>query len=271
MTTAFVMSGGANLGAVQVGMLRALGDGGVRPDLLVGASVGAINAGWLAGATAEEGVGELAELWLSLRRGDVFPVRLGLGLAGFLGNHSSLVDAGRLQALIRSNLRFERLEDAPIPLYVVVTDVLDGSDVALCTGSAAEAIMASSVIPGVFAQVVVDGRTYIDGGVVNNAPVSHAVEAGADTVYVLPAGYACALDEPPASALGMTLHAVSLMINRRLSADVDHYLGRADGHVGDHVDGHVGRCGVARDGESRRGLARRSPSSGAVRCGGPRS
>src|SRR6056297_2080133 len=164
MTTAFVLSGGANLGAVQVGMLRALGDGGVRPDLLVGASVGAINAGWLAGATAEEGVGELAELWLSLRRGDVFPVRLGLGLAGFLGKRSSLVDAGRLQALIRSNLRFERLEDAPVPLYVVVTDVLDGSDVALCTGSAAEAIMASSAIPGVFAPVVVDGVAEFGSG-----------------------------------------------------------------------------------------------------------
>jgi len=71
----------------------------------------------------------------------------------------------------------------------------------------------------------------MDGGVVNNAPFSHAVDLGADTIYVLSTGYSCALDEPPASALGMTLHAITLLINRRLSIDVDHYLGRADVRV----------------------------------------
>jgi len=62
MTTAFVLSGGANLGALQVGMLRALHEAGVRPDLLVGASVGAINAAWLAGADPDDGVDELAKV-----------------------------------------------------------------------------------------------------------------------------------------------------------------------------------------------------------------
>lgn len=231
MTTAFVLSGGANLGAVQVGMLRALHEADVRPDLLVGASVGAINAAWLAGADPDEGVEELANIWTSLRRSDVFPVRFGMGLAGFLGRRQSLIDAGGLRRLIGSHVRFERLEDAPIPLHVVVTDVLDGRDVALSSGSAVDVITASAAIPGVFAPVVVDGRTYMDGGVVNNAPVSHAVELGADTIYVLATGYACSLAAAPTSALAMTLHAVSLMINRRLSADVDHYLGHADVRV----------------------------------------
>ncbi|MEX2625420.1 MAG: patatin-like phospholipase family protein [Ilumatobacteraceae bacterium] len=231
MTTAFVLSGGANLGAVQVGMMRALHEAGVRPDMLVGASVGAINAGWLAGADPHDGVDELADIWISLQRRDVFPVRFGWGLAGFLGRRASLVDASGLRHLILNHVRFERLEDAPIPLHVVVTDVLDGRDVALSTGSAVEVITASAAIPGVFPPVPLDDRVYMDGGVVNNAPVSHAVELGADTVYVLATGYACSLREPPASALGMTLHAVSLMINRRLSADVEHYLGRADVRV----------------------------------------
>jgi NTE family protein len=231
MTTAFVLSGGANLGAVQVGMLRALHEAGIRPDLLVGASVGAINAAWVAGAPPGDGVDELAAIWTSMRRGDVFPLRLGLGLAGFLGRRASLIDSRGLRSLIRSHVRFERLEDAPIPLHVVVTDVLDGNDIALSSGSAVDVITASAAIPGVFAPVVVDGRTYMDGGVVNNAPVSHAVDLGADTIYVLATGYACSLERAPTSALAITLHAVSLMINRRLASDVDHFLECADVRV----------------------------------------
>ncbi|MGE0139486.1 MAG: patatin-like phospholipase family protein [Ilumatobacteraceae bacterium] len=226
--TAFVLSGGANLGAVQVGMLRALDEHGIRPDVIVGASVGAINGAWLAGNPPGTPIDELEEIWLRLRRGDIFPMRFGLGLAGFLGRRASLVDAAGLRRLLERHVRFDRLEDARIPLHVVVTDVLDGRDIALSAGPAVDIVAASSAIPGVFPPVVVNDRTYIDGGVVNNAPVSHAVELGVDRIYVLPTGYACSLDTAPTSALGVTLHALSLMVNRRLSLDVDHYLGHTD-------------------------------------------
>lgn len=228
MTTAFVLSGGANLGAIQVGMLRALDEADIRPDMLIGASVGAVNAAWLAGAPSGEGVAGLETIWRSLRRNDVFPVRFGLGLAGFVGKRASLFDASGLHRLLRQYLTFDRLEDAPIPLHVVVTDVLDGRDVAMSRGPAIDLIAASSAIPGVFPPVAVDGRMFMDGGVVNNAPISHAIKLGADVVYVLPTGYACSLEQAPSSALGMTLHALSLMVNQRLSSDIDHYL--------DHVD-----------------------------------
>lgn len=228
MTTAFVLSGGANLGSVQVGMLKALHEADVRPDLLIGTSVGAINAAWLAGAQPNEGVDELAEIWRSLSRSDIFPMRFGMGLAGFLGKRESLTDASGLRELIDTHIRFDRLEDSPIPLHVVVTDVLDGHDIALSEGPASDVITASAAIPGIFPAVVIDGRSYMDGGVVNNAPISYAVEFGADKVYVLPTGYACSLEEPPSSALGMTLHAVTLMINSRLSDDVDRYIDRVD-------------------------------------------
>ncbi len=67
MTTAFVLSDGASLGAVQVGMLQALSDAGVGPDLLVGSSVGAINAAWVAGHPESEGL-EAYRRWAELRR-----------------------------------------------------------------------------------------------------------------------------------------------------------------------------------------------------------
>lgn len=228
MTTAFVLSGGANLGAVQVGMLRALDETGVRPDVLVGSSVGAINAAWLAGADPADGVEGLADAWRSIRRSDVFPFSLRTGLSGFLGHRASLFDIGRLKRIIRRNIAFDRLEDAPIPLHVVVSDVIHGRDVRLASGDAVEVIAASSAIPGVYRPIEIDGRLYMDGGVINNTPVSHAVDLGADTVYVLPTGYACSLHEAPKSALGMTLHAVSLMVNRRLSLEIEHISGAVD-------------------------------------------
>src|SRR5262245_34604884 len=74
MPTAFVLSGGGSLGAVQVGMLRALADHHLEPDVLVGASAGALNAAYVAGQGFDRpALDELADIWCSLRRQDVFP------------------------------------------------------------------------------------------------------------------------------------------------------------------------------------------------------
>jgi NTE family protein len=72
----------------------------------------------------------------------------------------------------------------------------------------------------VFPPVNIDGRDFIDGGVVNNTPLSHAVALGADRVWVLPTGYSCALPESPRGALAMALHALTLAVNQRLAIDV---------------------------------------------------
>ena len=68
---AFVLSGGASLGSIQVGMLRALFEAGITPDFLVGTSVGAVNAAWVAGWPGLEGISKLEQIWLGLRREDV--------------------------------------------------------------------------------------------------------------------------------------------------------------------------------------------------------
>lgn len=223
MTTAFVLSGGAALGATQVGMLLALGEAGIQPDLIVGTSVGAVNGAWIAGRSDPDGIADLARLWQGLSRDDVFPTRPLVGLLGFAGRRRNLVPDTGLRHLIADNLRFERLEEAPIPLHVIVTDVLTGDDVRLSTGDAVAAVLASAAIPAVFPPVHIDGRDYVDGGVVNNTPISHAVSFGADTVWVLSTGYACALTEPPRGALGMALHALTLTVNQRLAVDVERY------------------------------------------------
>ncbi|HZC51841.1 MAG TPA: patatin-like phospholipase family protein [Mycobacterium sp.] len=223
MPTAFVLSGGASLGAIHVGMLRALADEGESPDLIVGTSVGAVNGGWIASRPDAAGIRGLADLWVSLSRRDIFPTHPLAGALGMFGRRSHLVPNTGLRRLLADKLEFDRLEDAPIPLHVVATDVISGTDVRLSSGDAVDAIVASAAIPGVFPPVRVDGRHLMDGGVVNNTPISHAVALGADRVWVLPTGYSCDLPMAPKTAVNMALHAMTLAVNHRLAVDVERF------------------------------------------------
>ena len=226
--TAFVLSGGSSLGAVEVGMLQALRDHGITPDMVFGASAGAINAAWVAGDPTLADVDELADVWKRLRTRDIFPLRPAIGFLGFVGRRTSLFPSDGLRRVIVANSRYERLEDAAIPIGVVATEARTGMEVVLDRGPAVEAVLASAAIPGVFPPVVIDGRALIDGGVVNNTPVSHAVDAGAERIYVLPTGYACQRERTPRGALAMTLHAVSLMVEQRLVNEVGRLQDRVD-------------------------------------------
>jgi NTE family protein len=226
--TAFVLAGGGSLGAVQVGMLRALYERGLSADLVVGTSAGAINGAFIASrpqnvATAEE----LGELWRGVRRGQVFPLNPLTGLLGFLGNRDHLVPGSGLERLVSRHLDRTRLENMPLPLHVVAVDVVTGEELRLSHGPTLEAVLASAAIPAVLPPVSWGDRDLIDGGVANNTPISHAVELGADVVYVLPTGHACALEEPPRGALAMALHALSLLTHRRLIEDIERHRGDA--------------------------------------------
>ncbi|GJP08024.1 hypothetical patatin-like protein [Mycobacterium marinum] len=223
VTTAFVLSGGASLGAIQVGMLQALADEGITPDLIIGTSVGALNGGWIASRPDAAGIRALAGLWRSLTRKEVFPTQPVTGLMGFLGRRQHLVPNTGLRRILSRELEFTNLEDAPIPLHVVATDVISGTDVLLSSGDAVDAIAASAAIPGIFPPVSINGRGLIDGGVVNNTPVSHAVALGADKIWVLPTGYSCDLQTLPASAVTMVLHAMTLAVNHRLAVDIERF------------------------------------------------
>lgn len=219
---AFVLSGGASLGAVQVGMLRALYERGIVADLILGTSAGAVNAAFIASRPQTvETADALGAVWRGLTRGKVFPLNPLTGLLGFLGAADHLVPDSGLRRLLARHVEYERLEDMPLPLHVVAVDVITGQDVRLSTGSTVDAVMASAAIPAVYPPVCWEGRELTDGGVVNDTPISHAVALGACEIYVLPTGHACALEESPRGALALALHALSLLMHRRLVDDLE--------------------------------------------------
>lgn len=222
--TAFVLSGGASLGAVQVGMLCALAEAQIHPDVVIGTSAGALNAAFIAGhGHSVESVENLASLWRALRTSSLFKIDPLHLLGSVVGRSNAICPDAGLRRLVKANLTFGNLEDAPIECVVVATDYLTGEEVPLRTGSAMDAVLASCAIPGIFPPVWRDGRPLVDGGLSNNTALSQAVDTGADQIYVLPAGYSCALQRPPRTPIGALIHAFTVLTHQRLVADLAAY------------------------------------------------
>jgi NTE family protein len=124
---------------------------------------------------------------------------------------------------LSKHLQFRRIEDAPISLHVIATDVLTGAERRISKGDAEAAVLASAAIPGVYPAIEFEGAYLIDGGVCDNTPISAAAELGATVIYVLPTGHSCALSSSPRGAIPMIIHAVSLLTNQRLASDIERF------------------------------------------------
>ena len=223
--TAFVLAGGASLGAMQTGMLRALYERGIVPDLLVGTSAGALSAAFVASRpqTAET-ADQLACVWHELRREQIFPLSLRALLVGLSGNRDHLVPDGGLRRLVARHIEFADLGDAAVPLHVVAFDLTENCEVLLSRGPTLDVITAAASIPGIFPPVPIAGRSLVDGGVSNNTPISHAVALGAKRIFVLPTREAGrAPSRTHRGALGAAIEGLSLLTDGRLRFDLARY------------------------------------------------
>jgi NTE family protein len=218
--TAFVFAGGGSFGAIQVGMLQSLSAHGVTADMVVGSSVGALNGAFYAGDPTFAGVERLGAIWRGLTRRDVFPVTWRT-LLGFLWRRDFLIPHDGIRKLIDDNIPYRNLQDAKLPVHIVTTDIITGDSVVLSEGSTAEAIVASTAIPGAFTPVHYRDRFLADGAISSNTPVRVAVQKGARRLIVLPTGHACAADAPPVGAVANALHALTLLISRQLVSELE--------------------------------------------------
>lgn len=183
---AFVLSGGASHGAVQVGMLQALHEAGIMPDFLVGASAGALNAAAYAADPTPDGLKRLAASWVTARSSKVFPVNATAVLKALGGRSDHVVSNRGVRRLIEQTLDVRRVEDTILPLYIVATDQATAEPVVISKGDLVTALLASSAIPGIFPPVRFGSVRLVDGGVAADTPVLQAEALGATTIYVLP-------------------------------------------------------------------------------------
>ena len=218
--TAFVFAGGGSFGAIQVGMLQSLAAHGITADMVVGSSVGALNGAFYAGDPTLKGVERLATIWRGLTRQDVFPMSWRTVLS-FLWRRDFLIPHDGIRKLIDDNIPYRNLQDAKLPVHIVTTDIISGDSVVLSEGSTAEAIVASTAIPGAFTPVRYKDYYLADGAISSNTPIQVAVRKGARRLIILPTGHACATQTPPIGAVANALHALTLLIARQLVSELE--------------------------------------------------
>jgi NTE family protein len=208
-------------------MLRALWERGVTADLLVGTSVGALNAAFIASRPqTPQTARDLARAWCGIERADAFPISLRAIVGGLAGHRNHLVPAHGLRRIVERHVELDDLADAPVPLSLVAFDVNTGTEAVLCDGPAVDAIVAACSIPGIFPPIAIGEKLLVDGGVVNNTPIHHAVELGAERVYVLPTQEPRYVQPaPPRTALDAAIYGIGLLVGSRLEADILRYQG----------------------------------------------
>lgn len=185
--TAFVLAGGGVLGAIQVGQLRALMEAGIEPDVIVGTSVGAINGSMLAADPTPGAIERLTDVWTNLRAEDIFPGSRVARVWNIVARGDHIHPNDGIRRLI-DMLPVHTFEQLQIPFHACAAGLADGEERWFDSGPLSRAILASTALPGVFPPVSIDGKLYVDGGVVNNVPVARATELGARRIYVLTCG-----------------------------------------------------------------------------------
>lgn len=238
--TAFVLGGGGVLGSAEVGMMRALLERGVRPDLVVGSSVGALNGVALAASPGLAAVASLTETWSRLQARDVF----GSSVAGQIGNlvrHGTFLhESTALRRLIHDSAGDARIEDLAVPFQCVAASVEDAAAHWFSSGPVVDAVLASCAVPGLLPPVRIGEKHYLDGGLVASVPVGRAVELGAQRVFVLHVGRLERPLAPPRRPWEVALVAFEIARRHQFADDMARLPAGVDVHIlptGDTVPG----------------------------------
>lgn len=185
---AFVLGGGGVLGAHEVGMLRALADHGVRPDLILGTSIGAVNGAFFAADPTPAGVERLTEVWVASDMVEFTAGALARRLTTLARSRTHLESFGHIRARLANSLPVRRLEDLMVPFQCVAASIERAAEHWFDAGELADVLLASCAVPGIMPPVRIGDEHFIDGGIVNSIPVSRAVLLGARRIYVLQVG-----------------------------------------------------------------------------------
>lgn len=185
---AFVLGGGGVLGAVEVGMLRALFRAGLRPDLVVGTSIGAVNGALVAAEPDERVTDRLVRLWASREASEVYGDSMARQLRRFVAR-THLHSPRPLRRLLERELGPARtFAELAVPFHCCAASIERAAEHWFADGPVVDAVLASAAVPGLLPPVMVGGEHFLDGGIVNSIPVGRAVELGASTIFVLQVG-----------------------------------------------------------------------------------
>lgn len=216
---AFVLSGGASLGAIQVGMLKALRTAGITPDLIVGTSAGALNGAAIANHGLTKGVRVLEDLWYRLTREDVFPGGRMAQMRQLLATRISLFPNNKLTELICSTLTVDRFEALSLPFAALATDLLTFQGALFNSGLLQPALLASTAIPGIYPPVEINGAHYIDGALTAHIPLVPALKMGAASLVVLDAGEICHRSTLPHNIADMVFSSLTVALRQRVRVE----------------------------------------------------
>lgn len=216
---AFVLGGGGDLGASEVGMLRALLEREITPGLIVGTSVGALNGAAIAADPTMAMLERLESTWRSLGKERIFdsPLRI----AGTLIRQRTHLNSNdRLRRLIHTLLPVTTFEELAVPFQCVAASIERAAEHWFSEGPLVDAIVASSAVPGLLPVVEVGGEHFMDGGIVNSIPIERAIRLGATELYVLHVGRVDRPLEPPRSLLQAMTVAFEIARRHRFAYDM---------------------------------------------------
>jgi NTE family protein len=196
------LGGGAARGFAHIGVIKALESQGIFPNLVVGTSAGSVIAALY--ASGYRGT-ELQKIALSLDEAAITDWAL-----PFSGRFGGMIKGDALQTMVNRLVKNQVIENMPMPLGIVGTDLQTGNGVLFQRGDTGQAVRASCSIPGVFQPTIIQGREYVDGGLVSPVPVRYAKQMGADVVIAVNISTEPSSQDSSGS-LGILLHTTSIM------------------------------------------------------------